>query len=174
MLALTGSTDIRLGSINGSHGLKGWVKVFSYTDPIDAILSYSPWTLKRGEEQKQVEVIEGRIQGKRLVARIADVADRNQADSLVGYEIHIDAGMLPELSSEDFYWFQLQDFIVRNRQDVVFGKVDHLLETGANDVLVVKATAESVDDKQRLIPFSENVEVNRDTGEIVVDWEADY
>jgi 16S rRNA processing protein RimM len=167
-------TGIRLGSINGSLGLKGWVKVFSYTDPMDAILSYSPWTLKKGGEQKQVEVIDGRVQGKRLVAQLKDVADRNQADGLVGYEIHVDINRLPELQSGDFYWHQLQDFVVRNKEHVVFGKVDHLLETGASDVLVVKATIDSVDDRQRLIPFAENVEVNQDAGEIVVDWEVDY
>jgi len=48
--------EIRLGSINGTHGLKGGVKVFSYTDPLEAILNYSPWILRKGEAEREITV----------------------------------------------------------------------------------------------------------------------
>ena len=168
---------ILLGNVSGSHGLQGWVKIFSYTDPIEAILEYSPWTLLKGEETKQLKVVTGRKHGKRLVALFEGVDERNQADELVGWEIHLDRKLLPDLEKGEFYWFQLQGLKVRNKQNVVFGKVDHLLETGAKDVLVVEPCEGSIDSRQRLIPYVDEevvVEVNQKLGEIVVDWEVDY
>ena len=170
-------TQIRLGNIAGSHGVQGWVKVFSYTDPIEAILDYSPWILRKGDETKQLELITGRKHGKRLVAMFEGVDERNLADELLGWEIHLDRKLLPKLKKGEFYWFQLEGLKVRNKQNVVFGKVDHLLETGAKDVLVVEPSEDSIDDRQRLIPYVEDevvLEVKQELGEIVVDWEVDY
>ncbi len=169
--------DLRLGSIQASHGIQGWVQVFSYTDPKEAIFSYTPWTLRRGDQQRQVEVITGQTRGRRLIARIKGIDDRAQADELTGYEIHIDRDRLPSLEPGEFYWFELQGLTVRNDQQLILGEVDHLIETGANDVLVVKPGQGSIDDRQRLIPYLEHTvikEVNLETGEIRVAWEADY
>lgn len=169
--------ELRLGSINGSHGIKGWVKVFSYTDPMEAILNYSPWILRKGSEVKEVRVSEGKISGKRLIARLEDVDTRNDADALIGFEIHKAEEAMPGLAQGDYYWYQLEGLLVRDMTGTVFGRVDHLLETGANDVMVVKANTDSVDDQDRLIPFVESeivTEVNLDAGEIVVDWQVDY
>lgn len=170
-------TELRLGSINGSHGIKGWVKVFSYTDPLEAILDYSPWTLKKGREVKEVKISEGRISGKRLIVRLEDVDTRNAADALIGYEIYIEQDALPELEPGEYYWYQLEGLLVRDGEGTVFGRIDHMLDTGANDVMVVKPTESSIDDQERLIPFVEDVsviEVNKAAGEVVVDWQIDY
>ena len=105
------------------------------------------------------------------------VDERNLADELLGWEIHLDRKLLPKLKKGEFYWFQLEGLKVRNKQNVVFGKVDHLLETGAKDVLVVEPSEDSIDDRQRLIPYVEDevvLEVKQELGEIVVDWEVDY
>ncbi len=170
-------TELRLGSINGSHGIKGWIKVFSYTDPLEAIFDYSPWILKKGRGVKEVTVSEGRVSGKRLIARLEEVDSRDAADALIGYEIHIEREALPELEQGGYYWFQLEDLLVKDTKGTVFGRIDHMLETGANDVMVVNPTSSSIDDQQRLIPFVEGEivkEVNREAGEIVVDWQVDY
>ena len=170
-------TEIRLGSINGSHGIRGWVRVFSHTDPMEAILDYSPWVLRKGREVKEVTVSEGRLSGKRLIARLADVESRDIADALIGYEIHVAQEALLELERGNYYWFQLEGLAVRNREGTVFGRVDHMLETGANDVMVVKPTESSIDNQDRLIPYvMEEVvaEVNQEAGEVVVDWQVDY
>ena len=169
--------EIRLGSINGSHGVKGWVRVFSHTDPVKAILDYSPWILRRGEEVKEVTVSDGRPSGKRLIARLVGVESREAADALAGYEIHVPQEALPEPEQGDYYWFQLQGFTVRNREGTVFGRIDYMLETGANDVMVVQPTESSVDSQERLIPYvaeSVVVEVNQRVGEVVVDWQVGY
>ncbi len=170
-------TEIRLGSINGSHGIRGWVRVFSHTDPMEAILDYSPWVLRKGREVKEVTVSEGRLSGKRLIARLADVESRDIADALIGYEIHVAQETLLELERGNYYWFQLEGLAVRNREGTVFGRIDHMLETGANDVMVVKPTESSIDNQDRLIPYvMEEVvaEVNQEAGEVVVDWQVDY
>ena len=167
-------SSVRLGTIKGGHGIRGWVKVYSYTDPKEAIVQYSPWTLRRGGDQKQVDVVSGHLQGRVLLVRISGVDDRQQAETLVGYEIRADR--LPALQPGEYYWHQLHGLTVRNEQQVL-GEVDHLLETGANDVLVVKPTGASIDDRQRLIPYVEHSvvrEVDLDTGEIWVNWDADY
>ena len=170
-------TEIRLGSINGSHGIRGWVRVFSHTDPMEAILDYSPWVLRKGREVKEVTVSEGRLSGKRLIARLADVESRDNADALIGYEIHVAQEALLELERGNYYWFQLEGLAVRNREGTVFGRIDHMLETGANDVMVVKPTESSIDNQDRLIPYvMEEVvaEVNQEAGEVVVNWQVDY
>ena len=61
--------EVRLGSINGTHGLKGWVKVFSYTDPLEAILDYSPWILRKGGAEREITIKDGQASGKRLIAQ---------------------------------------------------------------------------------------------------------
>ena len=170
-------SEIRLGSINGSHGVKGWIKVFSYTEPMEAILEYSPWTLRKGSKERQVTLEQGQKSGKRLIARIEGIDSREMADELIGYDILVDQQMLAELEDGEFYWYQLEGLTVRNTGGEILGEVSHLLETGANDVLVVVPTRESVDDQQRLIPYVEPTvvqQVDLATRNIVVDWETDY
>lgn len=170
-------TDIRIGSINGSHGIKGWIKVFSYTDPAEAIFDYSPWFIERGGERRQITIEEGQKSGKRLIARLENVEDRAQADALIGYDIYIQQERLPDLEEGGYYWFQLEGLTVRSASGDVLGEIDHLLETGANDVMVVRPTSGSIDENERLIPYVEDeviIKVDRSAGEVIVDWEADY
>lgn len=170
-------TDIRLGSINGSHGIKGWVKVFSYTEPKEAILGYPAWNLKKGGKQLSVTLEQSQVNGKRLIARFEGVDTRTLADELNGFEIYVDQRQLPELVEGEYYWHQLQGLLVRNERGEIFGRIDHLLETGANDVLVVRPDENSTDDRERLIPYVEDSvirKVDLGIGEIVVDWEVDY
>ena len=167
-----------MGRINAVYGLKGWVKVFSYTDPLEQILEYTPWLLRRrrGEDQ-QAEVIQGRRHGKGLVALLEGVSDRTQAEALIGTEIFVDRRKLSALDEGEFYWYQLQGLMVVNTVDEVLGQVDHLMETGANDVIVVVPTDESIDDQSRLIPYVEDEvvrAVDLQASRIVVDWQADY
>ena len=167
--------QVLLGRINAAHGLKGWVKVFSYTDPIEQILSYSPWTLRRKSVEEEVEIAESRRQGKGIVVRLDGVEDRDQAEALIGNEIWV-AG-LPDLTDGEYYWHQLQGLTVTNTADEILGAVDQIVETGANDVMVVAPNEASIDDQERLIPFVEGKivrEVDLQNQKIVVDWQADY
>ena len=169
--------EIRLGSINGTHGLKGWVKVFSYTDPLEAILDYSPWILRKGGSEKELMIKGGQANGKRLIAHLEGVDSRDLAEDLIGYEVHVSVDAMPDLEEGEFYWYQLEGLTVRNSAGEVLGKIDHLLETGANDVMVVEPSIDSIDKKQRLIPYLMGDVVKRvdqETGVVTVDWDSDY
>ena len=170
-------TEICLGNISGSHGVRGWVKVFSFTDPVEAILNYSPWTLRKGQREVAVAVREGQVSGKRLLACLEGVTSRDDADALIGYEVHVSREKLPELAEGEFYWFQLEGLRVKNREGVLFGCIDRMMATGANDVMVVRATPGSIDDRERTIPYVESevvISVDREAGEVTVNWQTDY
>jgi 16S rRNA processing protein RimM len=174
---VTDSDQLVVGSINGVYGIKGWVKVFSHTSPTEQILLYQPWSLHKGSKQVSVEVKEGKLHGKGVIVLPDGFETRNDAESLVGYEIRIDANQLPELPEGEFYWHELEGMQVVNRAGEVFGVVDRMIETGANDVMVVSATSDSVDDEERLIPFviDEIVdEIDMEQRTLTVNWEKDY
>ncbi len=162
-----------LGRISAAYGIKGWVKVFSYTDPLDGILKYSPWILKRQGTESQVEVKALRKHGKGIVTSISKIENRDEAEALIGSEIW---GELPNLDEKDFYWFQLQGLMVLNTAGDVLGKVANIMETGANDVLVIEPTCASTDKKSRLIPYVEEFieEVSLRRGHILVNWLTSY
>ncbi len=128
---------INVGEISGVFGIKGWVKVYSLTDPRENILSYSPWILKKGSEIKEVKLINGNRQGKSVVACLEGISDRNIAKSYSGWDILIKKSQLPDIEEGEYYWADLVGLQVETEQGVNLGKVDYLIETGANDVLVV-------------------------------------
>jgi 16S rRNA processing protein RimM len=155
-----------LGYISGLHGVQGWVKVFSYTDPRDNILNYSPWQLNG----RSLKVEHGQIQGKGLIAKLEGVDDRDAAAALMGAEITIPRESLPPLPEGEYYWADLRGLRVLNTSGRLLGVVDHLIETGANDVLVVKG------ERETLIPLVFGIivlEVNLAGGSLLVAWESD-
>ncbi len=163
---------IPVGKISGAFGVKGWVKVYSFTEPRANILEYSPLFLSRQGEWIEIKVSGGHLQGKGLVMGIANVTDRDQVQPLIGAELAIKKDQLEPTEEDEFYWTDLMGLNVENLDGDLLGQVDHLLETGANDVLVVKAKG-----KERLIPFvmDEIVKlVDLDNKLIRVDWDKDF
>lgn len=163
---------INVGEISGVFGIKGWLKVYSLTDPRENVLNYSPWLIKKGSETKIVKVIGGKRQGKAVVACLDGVSDRDVAASYSGWKIFIERNQLPEAGDGDYYWADLVGLRVETDLGVDLGKVDHLIETGANDVLVV------IDGEQeRLIPFlldSTVKNIDLDDKLMIVDWDPDF
>lgn len=159
-----------LGKIVGLFGVRGWVKIHSYTRPPEAILAYRRWRVHLSSGWREYEVEEGRAHGKAIVARLAGYTDRDQAAELVGAEVALKVSELPPTRPGEYYWAQLEGLEVVNLQGVVLGRVSHLMETGANDVLVVSG------ERERLIPFVRDVirAVDPVAGRITVDWEADF
>lgn len=174
----SGSDSIlKAGRILAAFGIKGWVKVHSDTTPRDNLLDYSPWYLWRNGRWQEVEVAEAASHSKGIVVRLKGVEERDGAEALSGIDIGVPAASLPKLPQGEFYWRDLIGLEVVNTEGVLFGVVDHLLETGANDVLVVKPVAGSVDEAQRLIPWVQGQVVQRvdtDAKRITVDWGVDY
>jgi 16S rRNA processing protein RimM len=164
-----GTRMLVLGRIAGVYGLRGWVKVFSETDPRENILRYSPWYL--GEAQAPRAVSEGRRHGKAVIARLAGCEDRDQAAALVGKAIAVPREQLPPPTEDELYWADLEGLAVETLDGTPLGRVDHLFATPANDVLVVAG------ERERLLPFLwEQVvrEVDFERGLIRVDWDPDF
>jgi 16S rRNA processing protein RimM len=163
---------ISIGEISGVFGIKGWVKVFSLTDPRENVLKYSPWVLKKGSEVKEVKLLNGKRQGKSVVACLEGVSDRDAAASYSGWEILINKSQLPEAEEGEYYWADLVGLSVETESGLSLGKVDYLIETGANDVLVVKDA-----EQERLIPFIQGPTIKKiDLKDklIIVDWDPDF
>jgi 16S rRNA processing protein RimM len=160
---------ISVGRIVGLFGVNGWVKVYSHTRPREAVLNYRPWHTEIRGGTRKLDVIEGRLQGKGLVARFAGCDDRDAAAALVGADIAVDASQLPATGEREYYWAELQGLRVVNRAGAELGRVSHLFETGANDVMVVRG------ERERLIPFGAGYieDVDLDAGVIRVDWDAE-
>ena len=163
---------IVIGRISGLYGVRGWVKVFSHTQPRDNILAYATWYLKRQGAWAVSELETGRVQGKGVVAKLKGCDDRDAAALLMGCDIAIRREQLPKAAPGEYYWAELTGLEVVNLEGVGLGVVDHLLETGANDVLVVLK-----DGEERLIPFVQGPfvkKVDLDEGLITVDWDPDF
>jgi len=163
---------ITLGVINGVYGIKGWVKVYSNTDPIENILKYKTWRLKQKNQNVIVTLADGRKHGKGVVAKFEGYDDRNQAETLLKAEINILADELPPLLEGEYYWRELVGLNVINMDGMSYGTIDHMMPTVANDVIVAKNG-----DIERLIPFVQGVYVMKiDLKEnlIQVDWPEDF
>lgn len=172
-MAEAASDKLVLGRISGLFGVRGWVKVFSYTAPRTEILELGPWFIRVDGQWRRFPLREGKAHGKGVVARLADVEDRDAAARLLGADIAIDRSQLPQTGPTEYYWADLIGLRVLNLAGIDLGRVDHLLETGANDVLV--AVAE--DGHERLIPFLHGQVVQKvdiPAGVIRVDWDPDF
>ena len=161
---------VALGKIVGVFGVKGWVKVFSETRPREQIFKYSPWILELNGSVFEAEVVEGKVQGKGLIASLKGYTDCEKSKQLVGAVISVPEQSLPPVAENEYYWSQLVGLNVVNTQGIDLGKVKSLFETGANDVMIVKG------DVERLIPFTQFavLDVDLDNRKITVDWDAEF
>lgn len=165
------SNLVRLGRISGVHGIKGWVKVHSYTEPRDNVVRYDTWLLEQDGVTRSVQIEAGGGQGKNVLAKLRGVADRDAAEQLIGAEIVVERVALPPCEPGEYYWADLEGLAVHDPAGKPLGVVDHLLATGAHDVLVLEG------DGSRLIPFvADRVvrSVDLDARIIVVDWDESY
>ena len=172
---------ISIATIVGVYGIKGWVKIRMNVEDPASLTSLSPQQLtdSRGKRVRSVDITTVRSQGKGFIAKLAGVDDRNAAELLRGHSIQIPESSLPGLNDGEFYWRDLigcrVELSVEN-ENLSLGCVDHLIETGANDVLVVRPTEDSVDDRERLIPWLEDdviVAVDIESQRISVRWHPD-
>ncbi|MEO8743147.1 MAG: ribosome maturation factor RimM [Lysobacteraceae bacterium] len=162
---------ILLGRITGVFGVRGEIKIESWTEPRLAIFRYQPWTLARGGSSSQLAGVRGRDHGHGIVASVPGIDDRDQAEALIGSEISVLRSALPPAKPGEYYWVDLEGLSVATVEGVALGTVSHLFDTGANHVLVVQG------DRERLIPFAQPqyvTDVDFDAGRIVVDWDPDF
>ena len=162
-----------IGRIQGAFGIQGWIRLTSYTDPADNILSYSPWLLQDGSGWHSLDVVAAKAQRNGFIARVGDIEDRDAAAALRGRLIGIKAAALPQAADDEYYWRDLVGLKVLDLAGDTVGQVLELMATGANDVLVV-ALDESLAEAgtQELIPFHRQFvpEVDLERGTLTVDW----
>jgi 16S rRNA processing protein RimM len=160
-----------MGRIAAPYGVKGWVHIAAFTELPESLLHYLPWHINRQGSWQVVEIVSGRHHGKGLVVQLQGCTDRDAAAALRGADIGVYRSQLPPAGAGEYYWSDLIGLQVIATDGRVFGRLDHLLETGANDVMVVKGKQEV------LIPYIEGqvVEsVDLETREIRVDWDPDF
>ena len=171
-MSLASQEKVLLGHISGLFGVKGWVKVFSHTRPRSQITEYKTWYL--GDDlDHAVTLQEGRSHKEGVVAKLEGIDDRDAAVLLLNRKIWVDESALAELPEDEFYWYQLIGLQVLDTQQKVLGTVTDMLETGANDVLIVRAE----DKTEHLIPYIKGQVIQSIDIEnkcLVVDWDINF
>jgi 16S rRNA processing protein RimM len=169
------------GHVTGVVGLQGWVKVHSDTNPRDNITNYKRWWLKQSGHWKQWEVLDGRPQGKTIVAKLHGVSTPEEAAVLIGSTIAVDRDEMPALNSGEYYWADLTGMLVRTVDGIEIGPGIRLFETGANDVVVVSDQRPNYADDggeiEVLVPWvvpDVVTEVDMENRTITVDWDPDF
>ncbi len=161
---------IVLGKMSAPFGVRGWSKVTSFTDPPESILNFRQWSLVKNGQQQSLAVLEGKPHGKFIVVKFEGIDDRDEAALLTHAEIQVQREELPD-SDDGYYWADLIGMQVVTKDNVELGLVKSLMETGANDVLVVNG------DRERLVPWIKNdviVDVDLEKGSITVDWDPEF
>jgi 16S rRNA processing protein RimM len=182
---------MKVGELRAAYGLQGWLWLYSDTDPISNIFGYQPWWVETRTGWKQMEVKRWRTQGKGLVVSLAGVLDRNDADLMMGATVWVDRRVLPAAPVNEYYWSDLVGLQVYayepNDSDdtaddaklaapVFLGAIHELFETGANDVIVVRPVAGSIDQVERLIPWHKDIirHIDMTARRMDVSWGLDY
>lgn len=176
---LNPAETVVVGRITTVYGVRGWVKIHSYTEQPEMLFEYLPWQVESGDDWQLMTVTEWRRHGDGLVAHLTGVDDREVARNYCQKDIRVSKSVLPELTGDEYYWHQLQGLSVVTRTEqgeIRLGKVTSLMETGANDVLVVRGDADSVDREERLIPYVDQFVLNVDLPNAVieVDWDPAF
>jgi 16S rRNA processing protein RimM len=169
MKTTTTDTHVIVGKVGAPYGVRGWVKIQSFTDPLENILHYEPWFFAEKDQSWKEAAIESRqVHGQALMAKFTGIDTPEEARLLTGKIIAIIRTQLPTLKNDEYYWSELQGLTVLNKDGIVLGTVTSLMETGANDVLIVKG------EKEFAVPYLPGkyiLAVDLVKREIHVDWE---
>lgn len=175
-------SSIIVGQFGSPYGIQGWIKVKSFTSPVQNILKYRPWKVcvspagfqsSSGQAWQELPLNATQfLANNHLIVQIEGCTSPEAVRRYSGLQIAVDSDLLPKLPVGEFYWSQLMGLQVFTVEGVELGWVDHLLETGSNDVLVVKN-----DKKIRMIPYLPKrvvQSVDLDSKKIVVDWDPEF
>lgn len=166
----TKSKKIMVGRFGAAHGVRGWIKIHSFTEPRANILTYLPWLIEDAQGWHEFHFTDQKHNEQSIIVKPANCDTPEQVRLYTNKLIAIERALLPASTEADYYWTDLEGLKVINQQQQLLGIVDHLFNTGANDVLVVKG------DKERLLPYHKNTVLSVDlaNGIIQVDWDADF
>lgn len=173
------SDAVVVGRVTAVHGVRGWVKIHSFTDPEPNIFDYQPWWIEMPSGFCAIRVDEFRSTAKGFLAHIVGLDDRDEARLYCQRDILVSASLFPEAGENEVYWHQLQGLRViasHEGAETDIGVVTDLFETGANDVLVVVGDDNSVDRRERLLPYVDDciASIDLDEGVLEVNWDPDF
>lgn len=174
MTARGGDTSARavvLGQVGAPHGVQGWVKVTSYTDPAAGIATYPRWRLVRnGRQVAEVEVLDSKRAGQAIAVRLAGIETREAAQALNGAEVQVERSELPATAPGEHYLHDLTGLEAFNLDGVPLGRVESFMDLPAHPVAVLREGR-----RERLIPLVRGrlIAVDQSAGRITFDWHPD-
>jgi 16S rRNA processing protein RimM len=166
--------QIIVGRIGGANGVRGWIKIMSYTRPKVNIFTYSPWLIHVDETWQEIDIEEFQQRGERLLVKISGIDNPEDARIYMNCDLAITREQLPALEEGEYYWHDLIGLEVLNQDEMNLGEVSKVSETGANDVLVVNEIGKNK--KKILIPLVMDVYVKKVdliAKTIYVDWQLE-
>jgi 16S rRNA processing protein RimM len=169
------NTLVVMGRIVAPYGVVGWLKVLPDTELIDGLLDYSTWWVGKEGHWQEKKVVSAKVHNDVLVVKLLGIDDRDAAFSCKGLQVSVPRALLPKPEENAYYWSDLTGLAVKNLQDVDFGHITSVFETGANDVIVVNTGKEN-GNVERLIPFIDQVvlTVDLEAKTMLVDWDSDF
>ena len=160
-----------LGRVLSAHGVRGWLKIQSFTEPPEGILQYRHWQLREaGQAPRPVRVAAAEFDGRWLRVSLEGVADRDAAELLRGAQIEVKRADLPPPGEHEYYRDDLLGCAVRNQEGVALGTVSHFVDAPAGAVMVVRGEAR---EHWVLATPTHLKKVRLAEREIEVDWPAD-
>lgn len=159
------STKILIAKIQAHQGLNGWLKVYSYSETKEKLSNYNYFFLLKDDHYICLEVEKFLIE-KTVKLKFKNFNNREDTKEFIGQNLYIEDSQLETLNSGEFYWKDLIGLDVYLNNSSKIGIVSDIIETGSNDVLVVKGK------KEYLIPyiFGESIkEIKLEEKKIVID-----
>ena len=147
-----------IGEIVGVHGIKGTNKIRSYAESLSLFKPGSSVLVSRKdgrEENREIQWVKPHTGTARISFK--GITDRSQAEALIGATLHIPKEALPELDEDTHYWIDLIGSEVYTTEEKYLGRVESIIETGSNDVYVVRDH-----EKEVLIPALASVVIDID------------
>jgi len=166
-----------VGKVVGVHGIRGWLKIQSFTEPSTNLFDYSPWILQLHGQDYVCDDVSGQQHGKGLRAKLPDCNDRDAALKWRGASISVQRSVLPTIADDEFYWADLIGFRIVTEAGVDLGRIVEMQATGANDVMIVEEVVADAKNKQRWLPFLQGQvikQVNRQDRVMTVDWDPEF
>jgi 16S rRNA processing protein RimM len=162
---------IEVGRLGAAHGVRGWLRVQSFTDPPQRLFEWKRWRLQSElGAAREVELLEARPQGNGWIARLAGIEERDAASRLSGHLVLVDREALPPTTEREFYRADLVGFEAKNLEGALLGRVDHFIDTPGNAVMVIKGA------REHWVPVSKQHLRSVDTvaRRVIVDWPEDF
>lgn len=165
------STHTVIGRFGATHGVQGWLRIQSFTEPAENIIQYREhWLIHTKGQTHAIQLLDHRWQHHKLIGQIEGYDIKEQAAALTNQLIWMATEYLPALPADQHYWHELKGMSVINTNGINLGTIDHIMNTGANDIIVVRG------DRERLLPYLPHVvtQIDREQNMMTVDWDETF